>query len=147
MGMYLYDQNGKQLGKGSGGYYYRIYFKINEELGVTLVPGTTYKYKFYAIVDGKTYWGEEGSFKTAGTAPVANYSIILDHTSLSLTEGESRTISATVSPSDAAVVWSSSNPSVATVSSGKVTAVKAGTATITVRSAGMAPVSIKIEVK
>lgn len=71
-GMYLYDANGKFLAKGANGcYYQRVYFKINEELGYTLTPGTTYKYKFYAIVNGKTYWSKEYSFKTGGTAPTA----------------------------------------------------------------------------
>ena len=65
-GMYLYDKDGNELGSSGGEYYYRVYFKINEELGVELEPGTKYKYKFYAVVNGKTYWGKEGSFKTNG---------------------------------------------------------------------------------
>ena len=56
--------------------------------------------------------------------------------SLALIEGETATLSATVSPSNAtnkSLSWSSSNASVATVSSdGKVKAVGAGSATITV---------------
>lgn len=69
-GMYLYDANGNFLAKAANGsYYYRIYFKINEELGYTLTSGTVYKYKFYAIVNGQTYWSNEYSFKTGGTAP------------------------------------------------------------------------------
>lgn len=63
--------------------------------------------------------------------------VSLNKTSLSLAEGASETLVATVSPSDATtktIRWSSNNTSVATVdaSTGKVTAVKAGTATITV---------------
>ena len=65
-GMYLYDKDGNELGSSGGEYYYRVYFKINEELGVQLEPGTKYKYKFYAVVNGKTYWGKEDSFKTNG---------------------------------------------------------------------------------
>lgn len=61
--------------------------------------------------------------------------IALGKSSLSLTEGDTYTLSATVSPSNAtdkSVTWKSSNTSVATVStSGKVTAINAGTATIT----------------
>ena len=63
--------------------------------------------------------------------------ISLDKTSLSLDEGESETLTATVSPSDATdktVTWTSSDKKVATVSNGKVTAVKAGTATITAKT-------------
>ncbi len=53
---------------------------------------------------------------------------------VTLTEGQSRYLTATVYPSDASqsVSWSSSNSSVVSVSnSGKITAVKAGNATIT----------------
>jgi len=64
--------------------------------------------------------------------------IVLDKATLSLTVGETETLTATVSPNDAAnkaVSWTSSHPLVATVANGKVTAVKAGTATITVTTA------------
>lgn len=75
-GMYLYDKDGNELGSSDGEYYYRVYFKINEELGVQLEPGTKYKYKFYAVVNGETYWGKEGSFKTKENAntPTVNFS-------------------------------------------------------------------------
>lgn len=75
---------------------------------------------------------------TAVAATVAVTGVSLSKTSLSLVEGGSETLLATVSPANAtnkSVTWSSSNDSVATVdASGKVTAVKAGTATITVRT-------------
>ena len=62
-------------------------------------------------------------------------SIRFDKSSLSLGVGDTYTLTATVSPSNATVMsltWSSSDTSVATVSSsGKVSAIKAGTATIT----------------
>jgi uncharacterized protein YjdB len=60
-------------------------------------------------------------------------SITLDKTTLSLAVGESATLTATVKPDNATdknVVWTSSDNSVATVSNGRVTAVKAGTATV-----------------
>ena len=63
-------------------------------------------------------------------------SVTLDKTSESIKEGETLTLTATVSPSNAtdkSVIWSSSNTSVAIVDqNGKVTAVNAGSATITV---------------
>ncbi len=61
--------------------------------------------------------------------------ISLDQTSLTLSPGASATIIATVNPVEATnkeVTWSSSNPEVATVSNGVVTAVGVGNATITV---------------
>lgn len=64
--------------------------------------------------------------------PVAQ--ITLKPTSLSLQEGKSSTIKATIRPTDAAnksVKWTSSNTKVATVSNGVVKAVKAGSAKIT----------------
>ena len=64
--------------------------------------------------------------------------VSLDKTSLTLTEGDTQTLTATVSPSNAtdkSVTWSSNNTSVATVSSsGVVTAKSAGSATITVKT-------------
>ena len=66
-----------------------------------------------------------------------------------LKEGASKQLSATVSPSNAtnrSVSWKSSNTSVATVdASGKVTAVKAGTATVTATAGGQsASVSVTV---
>ena len=66
---------------------------------------------------------------------IAVTGVILDNTSLTLPEGESQTLVATVTPENATrkkVNWSSSDETVATVDKGgNVTAVMAGTATIT----------------
>ena len=66
-------------------------------------------------------------------------SVSLDKTSLELTEGGTDTLTATITPNNATnknVTWESSNTSVATVdANGLVTAVSAGTATITVTTA------------
>ncbi|MBO4536704.1 MAG: Ig-like domain-containing protein [Bacteroidales bacterium] len=83
--------------------------------------------------------------EVSGTASVAVKAKIipvtgvsLDKTSLTLTEGDTQTLKATVAPdnaSDKSVTWTSSAPTVATVDdTGKVTAVKAGEATITVKT-------------
>ena len=86
----------------------------------------------------------DGSNKTATCAvtvniPVKATGVTLNQTSLTLTSaGQTATLQATVSPSNASnknVTWSSSNPSVASVSNGVVTAVANGTATITVTTA------------
>ena len=72
------------------------------------------------------------------TVTTAVTGVSLNKTSLSLEVGQSETLTATVSPStasDKSVIWSSSNSSVASVtSSGKVTAVGNGTSAITVKS-------------
>ena len=84
---------------------------------------------------------EDGG-KTASCAVTVKAKVIpvsgitLDKTSLNMTEGDEQTLSASITPSNAtdkSVTWSSSNSSVALVSSsGVVTAKSAGTATITV---------------
>ena len=64
-------------------------------------------------------------------------SVALDQTAVTITEGESVTLEATVSPNNAtnkAVTWSSSNADIASVAEGKITAVAPGTATITVKT-------------
>ena len=65
-------------------------------------------------------------------------SVTLNKASLSLTAGESQTLSATVSPSDATnqkLIWSSTDEKVAKVdSNGKVTAVAKGAATVIVQT-------------
>ena len=67
---------------------------------------------------------------------VAVTGVTLDKTSISLLVGDSETLTATVTPADAEnqkLTWSSDKPAVATVDdNGKVTAVKAGEATVTV---------------
>ena len=74
---------------------------------------------------------------TEDSAPIAVSAVTLDTTSMILVEGDSQTLTATISPSNAEnqkVLWSSSNSSVATVKEGVVTAIKPGNATITVKS-------------
>ncbi|HOK98599.1 MAG TPA: glycoside hydrolase family 9 protein, partial [Bacteroidales bacterium] len=83
-------------------------------------------------VDGVRVYGTEPV--PGQTVPVTG--VTVSPTTLSLTVGQTATLTATVSPANAtnkSVSWSSSNTSVATVSSsGVVTAVAAGSATITV---------------
>ena len=68
---------------------------------------------------------------------------------LSLKEGNSASLSATVTPEGAepTVTWESNNPAVATVdTNGKVTGVKAGTATITAASEADAAKTAELKV-
>lgn len=82
---------------------------------------------------------------TAGVAacdkdPVAVQSVSLDKNEIELAVGATETISATVLPENAedkTIIWSSSDPSVATVSDGTITGVKFGEATITATAAGI----------
>ena len=65
---------------------------------------------------------------------IAVSGITLDQTAATLTEGETLTLTATVSPDDATdktVTWETSDAAIATVVDGVVTAVAPGTATIT----------------
>lgn len=75
------------------------------------------------------------------TDPVAVERITLDQTELMLKRSQNATLTATVLPDDAnypTVGWTSSDPSVATVSdAGTVTAVKPGTTTITAEAGGL----------
>ena len=73
------------------------------------------------------YEGKTSSF----TITVQSIRVSLNKTSTTIIEGETEKITATTEPSGCSVSWSSSDTSVATVSDGKVTAKKAGNATIT----------------
>ena len=67
VGMILYDSAGNQLGYAQNPAYEneKNFFKINEELGVTLKGGTTYQYQFFAVVNGTTYYDSKVSFTTS----------------------------------------------------------------------------------
>lgn len=96
------------------------------EIVVRVDRGSSMKKAIYVKSVAVTY--------TAG-ATVNVTGVALDQSSLSLIAGENATLTATVSPADAtnkAVSWESDDTDVATVSNGVVTAVAAGTATITV---------------
>ncbi len=76
---------------------------------------------------------------TAVAATVAVTSVSLNKSTLSLTEGSSETLTATVLPSNATnktVTWTVSPSGYATVSGGVVSAVKAGSCTITATAGG-----------
>lgn len=99
------------------------------------------------LPDGRGYQLQAAAEKT-GSSPtyrtiyfnvgIGPTGVTLSESSLSLIVGGSHNLVATISPPDAAdksVTWTSSDPSVAAVSGGgQVTALKAGTATITVRT-------------
>ena len=72
--------------------------------------------------------------------PVAVESVVLDQTTVTLIEGETLQLKATVSPDDAeydGISWSTSDAAIATVSdAGLVTAIAEGTVTVTAEAGG-----------
>ena len=109
------------------------------EMRVTAQPNETYEDRAATVIIKSGEASASFTVKQAGKLrPVEVMSVSLDHTDVSLTEGESLTLMATVSPDNAAdktVSWSSDNTAVATVDGdGKVTAVAGGEATITAKA-------------
>ena len=98
--------------------------------------------------NGKT----AGCTVTVKQKEIAITGISLNKSTTSLTEGESETLTATITPlnatGDKTVKWSSSNEAVAAVdSNGKVTAKKAGTAVITATSSNGKTAGCTVTVK
>lgn len=98
--------------------------------------------KDFPMEIGKAYavsgsW--DGTKVTIGEVSIIEPSaIILDPSKLTIKVGKTATLTPTIEPADATnknVTWSSSPEAVATVSDGVVTGVKAGTATITAKTA------------
>lgn len=105
----------------------------------SLSPGH-YTFRIDGYADGTASSSASFDFYVVakGSTTVLVTGVSLNKTSLDLNVGETGTLSATVSPSNATnknVTWSSSNTAVASVSGGTVTAVGAGQATITVKTA------------
>lgn len=109
--------------------------------------GVCFNVYCYNVQPGITIDYSDGSSKLSdGTIA----SISLNYSKYSLTVGQSKTLVAAVSPESAksTVTWYSSNNKVATVNStGKVTAKKAGTATITAKTSNGLKATCKVTVK
>lgn len=74
VGCYVWDAAGNELTKheeicSRKESKFNIWYDFNSELGLTLVPGTSYSYQFYVVYDGVEYTGEKKNFTTTGTAP------------------------------------------------------------------------------
>ncbi len=82
------------------------------------------------------------SLKITVTEP----SIRLSKTTLGVEAGKSATLTATATPAGATVTWRSDNTKVATVSNGRVTGKKAGTATITATASNGKKATCKVTV-
>lgn len=104
--------------------------------GTIIVAAAVISAAMFSGCEKEEQAGPNGGSGGGGTQAVAVTGVSLSKTSLSLVEGGSETLTATVTPSNAtnkAVSWKSSDATIASVdNSGKVTAVKAGSATITV---------------
>lgn len=133
---------------GGGTYEYGV------TVTLTATPGSGYQFVEWEE-DGETSATREITVTGDDTYtakfeifyPVTN--ITLDKTELSLSIGDSETLTATIEPNNATnktVTWSSNNEAVATVDNGKVTAVMEGTATITVTAQDGSGVSISCSV-
>ena len=105
---------------------------VNEGLVRAVAPGS-------ATITVKTVDGlvSASCAVTVNKLIIHAASVSLDKASLEMNVGDEETLTATVAPADAddkSVIWSSDNTDVATVANGKVTAVGAGEATITVKT-------------
>ena len=101
--------------------------------GIPTTQGT-----FTFTVTATNSGGSHSKEFTLEIKTVAVTDVTLNNSKMGLFVGDSGQLTATVQPSNATnkdVTWSSSDEKVATVNSGKVTAVKAGTATITATAA------------
>lgn len=77
-----------------------------------------------------TFTIEEYKGQDTAIEPTAQ-GVTLDHSTLSIVDGQTGSLTATTWPSGGTVTWNSSNGSVATVANGTVTAVDPGKCTIT----------------
>ena len=104
-----------------------------------------------AVITVTTNSGKCTAKVTVKVNPIPVSKITLNKTSATMTKGGTLTLKATISPSNATnktLKWSSSDSKIVKVSSsGKVTAIKNGTATITCKSADGKKVTCKITVK
>ena len=99
--------------------------------------GVVYRAKWYSQNEepGARMYGD--SWEAIGTPAFdTEPPIAISTDSILLNVGETSAIAASVSPKGTSYSWSSSNPSVAAVSGGVITAVSSGTATVTATTAG-----------
>ena len=113
---------------------YQIYFTVKQKIS-TYSAKTIYAYYLDQNGNRKVIIDSRNSLSNSNSSNIAVTKVEINQSSLSLDVGDTYTLKATVSPSNAtnkSVSWASSNNNVATVSSsGKVTAKRAGTAIIT----------------
>ena len=135
----------KDLGDGLYGFEYDT---TDSNLMVIFNDGSNQTDDLKYVKNG--YYSSSGYVKTVEkVVEVKPTGITLDKTSLSLNANQTAQLTATVTPANATnktVVWTSSDNSVATVSNGIVTAVSAGTATITATTSNGLTATAKVTV-
>ena len=137
----------RSMQSGKAGYWCTASVKANQSF-------INSPYNGWNDFSNKSYGGNFiiKAFTDNETTTVDVEKVSLNKSATTLTEGESETLTATITPSNATgdktVKWSSSNEAVAAVdSNGKVTAKKAGTAVITVTSSNGKNASCTVTVK
>ena len=100
VGIYLYNAQGTLVANKQEAPLVRnnvinAWYDVNSELNYTLTAGTTYQYRFVAIINGKQYFSSYRTFKTDTPAPAVTVSFTgNDHQSLgTMTPTVARTIS------------------------------------------------------
>lgn len=133
---------GAKTSTGSG----KIYHKSSNPSVATISADGTVK----ALKVGTTRiysYDDTGSvYKNFNLNVVPNSKVTLSKSSASISKGGNVKLTAKVTPSGS-VSWSSSNTSVASVRNGVVSGLKAGTATITAKTAAGATATCKVTVK
>ncbi|MEQ2378884.1 Ig-like domain-containing protein [Lachnospira rogosae (ex Hitch et al. 2025)] len=137
----------RSMQSGEAGYWCTASVKANQSF-------INSPYNGWNDFSNKSYGGNFiiKAFTDNETTTVDVEKVSLNKSATTLTEGESETLTATITPSNATgdktVKWSSSNEAVATVdSNGKVTAKKAGTAVITATSSNGKTAGCTVTVK
>ncbi len=104
------------------------------------------------VVPNGSFMGDGGSAVTINGESVSTVKptgITLSKTSTTILEGETDSVKATITPSgaSAAVSWSSSDPSVATVTNGTIKGISKGSATITAKVTDSIKATVSVTVK
>ncbi len=117
-------------------------FKSSKKVAIT--KNSTVSKDFTGLKENTKYYVRVRTYKTVGKSKVYSdwskaktvttkpaIKVTLNSTSLSLYVGDTKTLKASTYPSNMKITWATSNKSVVSVSSGKIKALKKGSATIT----------------
>ncbi len=142
--LYIYDVDGNEVFHEGDICWNSTTQKITGDYNFDLTKGT------YYVCFAQSWRECTGNYEFSVSSDVAVTGIKLNKTSLSLEKGETATISATITPSNATdkkVTWTTSNSSVASVNNGKITAKAVGTARITAKTSNGKEASCTVTVK